>query len=143
MRFELDFTECGLVLRDILLQHVEQRFGLLRAHIDGLEVVDGDVIRRSLADAAEHQKEVPQVHANLHAVGIIFAVFRRVDELNLGGGGLGHRVWGNTGRIWDFLQNFDNRWPWDGVGGNERGGKDEEIYGKSGSRAGTWPNWNS
>ena len=69
--------------RHILLQDVEQRLGLLRADIDALKVVDRDVIRRRLVHPAEHQEEVPQVHADLHAVGIVLAILRGVDELNL------------------------------------------------------------
>src|SRR6185369_15598304 len=30
-RLELDFTECGFILRHVLLQYVQQRFGLLMA----------------------------------------------------------------------------------------------------------------
>ena len=39
-----DFPKRGFILGDVLLKHVEQRLGLLRAEVDALEIVDGHVV---------------------------------------------------------------------------------------------------
>jgi len=45
LRLQLDFAKGGFVLGDVLLQNADQRLGLLRAHVDALEIADGDVLR--------------------------------------------------------------------------------------------------
>ena len=82
LRIELDFAKRVLILGDILLQHIEHRLGLLRALINALKILYRQVLRRALADAAEQQKEVPEVHPHLDAVGVVLAVFGRLDQLN-------------------------------------------------------------
>src|SRR5215475_8217278 len=90
VRLQLDLPESGFVLRDVLLQIVEQRFGLLVTDVDALKIMNRHVVRRRLANTAEHQEEIPKIHANLYAVRIIFAIFRGIDELNLRCGLLRH-----------------------------------------------------
>src|SRR5260370_10280475 len=43
--------------------------------------MDDNVLRRGLSPGAEHKEEVPQVHANLHTIGIVLPVVRRVGQL--------------------------------------------------------------
>src|SRR5271157_4010484 len=90
LRLQFDFAKGGLVLRDVLLQNAEQRLGLLRADVDALETVDDDVLRRGLVHAAEQEKEIPQIHPHLDAVGVALPVVGRVNQLNLGGRRLNH-----------------------------------------------------
>jgi len=67
-----------IVLGDVLLQDVQQRLCLL-----GAEEIpwssDGDAVGRRLAQCAEEEKKVPEIGADLHAVGD-FAIFRRVTS---------------------------------------------------------------
>ena len=90
MGFQLDLPESGFVLGHVLLQDVEQRLGLLGAEVDALEIVDGHHVRGSLVDPAEHEEEIPQIHADLNAIGIVLPVLGGVDQLNLGRGLLRH-----------------------------------------------------
>src|ERR1035438_10461426 len=80
VRLQLDFSEGGLVLRDILRQDVQERLGLLRAQVNTLEVVDQHVLGRGLVHRSEHQEEVPEVDAYLDAIGIALAVIGRVHQ---------------------------------------------------------------
>src|SRR5437763_1814427 len=82
-RLELDFTKCGLILRDVLLQYVQQRFSLLWAEINTLKIVDIHVIRRGLIDHTEQQQKIPKVNANLDAIRVALAVFGCVNQLDL------------------------------------------------------------
>src|SRR5579884_2235395 len=84
LRLELDFPKCRLILIDVLLQNVEQSFRLLRAEIDALKVGNRNAIGRVLIDGAEHQKKVPQVHPDLHAIRIAFAIVGGLGQLDLG-----------------------------------------------------------
>ena len=96
--FEANLAESGFVLAYILLQHVQQRLGLLRADVDPLEVLDLHVFLRGLADMAEHQKEVPEIHPDLHAVGIAFAVVGRFLKYDPGLGRCHRTTWYRTRR---------------------------------------------
>src|ERR1700693_3559803 len=78
VRLQLDFSEGGLVLRDILRQDVQERLGLLRAQVNTLEVVDQHVLGCGLVHRSEHQEEVPEIDAYLNAIGIALAVIRSV-----------------------------------------------------------------
>jgi len=75
MGFQLDFSESRLVLADVLLKDVHQRFCLLRAQINALEILDGDLVGHGLIHHSEAQEEIPEANANLHAVGVILPVF--------------------------------------------------------------------
>lgn len=88
--FELDLPKGRFVLVYVLLEDVEQRLGLLGAQVDALKIVDGHVIRGSLVDPAEHEKEIPKIHADLNAIGIVLPVLGSVNQLNLGRGLLRH-----------------------------------------------------
>jgi hypothetical protein len=82
-RIEFDFSESAFVTDDILLENVEQGLGLLRAQIDSLEIIDFYLGLALLLQGAESEKEIPYVHPHLHAVGVVFAVFGSVDELDI------------------------------------------------------------
>ena len=84
LRIELDFAEGLFVVGDILLKHERQRFGLLRAQIDSLEVAQVDAWAVARNGHAKGEKEIPHTHADLHAVGIAFAIIVGVLNSNLG-----------------------------------------------------------
>src|SRR5208282_3577303 len=84
VRLKFNLAEGCFVLRDILMQDVEQRLGLLRAQIDALKVLNVHGVGSGLADGAEHEKEIPKVDSDLHAVGVTFAIIGAVTELDLG-----------------------------------------------------------
>src|SRR5260221_6311571 len=44
-------------------------------------MVDAHVLWRGLIHSGEHEEEVPQVHANLHTIGVVLAVVWRVGQL--------------------------------------------------------------
>src|SRR5262249_40820422 len=81
---ELDLAKSLLVLSNILSQYMEQRFRLLWAQIDPLEVGDLDLFRCLLPQSAEGEKEVPDAHAYLDAVGVPFTILRGIDQLYIG-----------------------------------------------------------
>src|SRR5215471_3583878 len=81
---QFDLAEGSFILADVLIQHIRQRFSLLRAQEYSLIIRDGNVIRRSLINCPEQEKEVPQADTHLHAVGVRLAVIRGVRKLNLG-----------------------------------------------------------
>ena len=83
-RIELDLAEGGFVVRNVLLEQRHERLGLLRAQINSLEVMKFDLRFRALLHGAEDEKEVPDIDANLHAVGVRLAVFGRLNKLNIG-----------------------------------------------------------
>jgi len=83
-RVELDFAEGAFVVGDVLLEQRHERLGLLRAQINSLEVMKFDLRFRALLHGAEDEKEVPDIDANLHAIGVGLAVFGRLNELNIG-----------------------------------------------------------
>src|SRR5271165_4871586 len=78
VRLKFNLAEGCFVLRDILMQDVEQRFGLLRAQVHALEVLNVYGVGSGLADGAEHEEEIPKVDSDLHAVGVTFAILRAV-----------------------------------------------------------------
>ena len=67
-----------------------QSLGLLRAEIDALEIAHLDLVLARLLQGAEDKKEVPDVDAHLHAVGVVFAVLGGIDELDVGLSWEGH-----------------------------------------------------
>src|SRR5258708_6645513 len=73
-RVELDLAEGGLVSRNVLLQESKQRFGLLRAQVNALHITNLHMRFGLLLEGSEDQKEVPDIHTHLHAVGVILAV---------------------------------------------------------------------
>ncbi len=78
-----DGPEGLFVLGDVLAEDVPQRFGLLRAQINTVRVLDGDVLRRLLMDETEGEEEVPYADAYLNTVGVALAVFLRFCHLDL------------------------------------------------------------
>ena len=53
LRLESNLSKSVLVLRHVLLQHVEERLGLLRTDVNPLKVLNGYVVGRSLIHDAE------------------------------------------------------------------------------------------
>jgi hypothetical protein len=98
-RLEPNLAERGFVLAHILLQHIQQGFGLLRADVDPLEIMDLHVFRRGLVDIAKHQKKVPKVDPDLHAVGVAFAVVGRFVEYDPGLGRCHRTTWYRNGPV--------------------------------------------
>jgi hypothetical protein len=96
LRLELDLAEGRLVLRDILLENVEERLGLLRTDVDTLKIMNLNVVGGRLINFAERQKEIPQVDPHLNAIGVIFAIVRGLHQLDPGSCGLSHRLQSST-----------------------------------------------
>src|SRR5689334_8095244 len=90
-RIQLDFTKRALVTGNILLQDRGQRFGLLRAQINTLEIADFHLGFALLLQRTEYQKEIPDIDSYLHAVGIVLAVFAGIDQLDVGLRWIRHR----------------------------------------------------
>src|SRR5216684_6152751 len=82
-RIKLDFAERALVARDVLLQESEQSLCLLGTQIDPLEVADLDLGLSLLLQSAEDEKEIPDVHAHLHAIGIVLFIVGRIVQLDV------------------------------------------------------------
>src|SRR5205085_2099063 len=85
LRFETNLAEGGFVLADVLVQHVRQRLGLLRAQKDTLIVLNGNTLRRALRYRAKKQEKIPQADAHLNAVGVGFPIIGSVGQLNFRG----------------------------------------------------------
>src|SRR6476660_1622509 len=83
-RIQLDLTKCAFVPGYILLQDGRQGFGLLRTQINSLEIIDLHLRLALLQKRAEYQKEVPDVHPHLHAVGIILAIVGSIAQFDIG-----------------------------------------------------------
>src|SRR5258707_5492569 len=91
-RIQLDLAESIFVARDVLLQQSEQCLGLLRTQIDPLEISNLHLRFALLLQGAKDHKEVPDVYAHLHAVGVAFAVVRRICQLDIGLSWKGHKL---------------------------------------------------
>ena len=78
-RVEFDLAKCPFIAGNILLQQPQQRFRLLRAQINPLEIPDFDLRLGLLLQSTEDQKEVSDVHLYLHAVRVILMVRRVID----------------------------------------------------------------
>src|SRR5581483_7001914 len=78
---KLDFPKGILVLHDVLLQNGKQGLGLLRADIHSLKIRDLDLRLAVLLQGSKHQKKIPDIHPDLNAVGIVFAVGGGVRQL--------------------------------------------------------------
>src|SRR5215469_14969399 len=85
-----DFAKSRLILVHVLLQHVQKSLGLLRADVNPLEILNRNLVRSCLIHTPEQKQEIPQIHANLDAVCIVLAIFRRIGELDLRSGRLRH-----------------------------------------------------
>ena len=72
-----DIAKCHFVLFEVLAEHVPQGFGLLRAEVDALLIVNGHLFRRLLLRRTEGEEKVPYADANLHAIGVGFAWCRQ------------------------------------------------------------------
>ena len=84
-----DGAEVALVLGDVLAEEVVQGLGLLGAEVDALEVFDLHLVGSLLFHGAEDHEEIPDGEANLHAVGVGFAVIRGFVQRDLCVVGLG------------------------------------------------------
>src|SRR5260370_40272961 len=91
-RIKLDFAERALVTGDVLLQESEQSLCLLGTQIYPLEVADLDLGLSLLLQSAEDEKEIPDVHAHLHAIGIVLFIVGRIVKLDVRLGRNAHRL---------------------------------------------------
>src|SRR5690348_9908020 len=82
-RVQLDLAERLFVIREVLLQDVEQRFGLLWAHVDSLKIRDLNLSLGLLLQGSENQEKIPNTGSDLHAVGIAVAVAGGIDDLDI------------------------------------------------------------
>src|SRR5437868_6230786 len=82
VRIEFDLAKGVFVVDQVLLEDGIQSLSLLWAEIYTLEVLYFDAGFVLLLQSSENQKEIPDIHPHLHAVGVIFAVIRSVRELD-------------------------------------------------------------
>src|SRR4029077_15965824 len=94
---QLDLAECAFVSGYILLQDGRQRFRLLWAQINALEIVDFHLGFALLLQSTEYQEEIPDVHPHLHAVGIVLAIVVRVLQCDVGLRWVRHRSFSVAG----------------------------------------------
>src|SRR5437660_4885000 len=71
---ECDGAEGLLVLGQVVAKHIPEGLGLLRTEVYALEVFDSQLVGALLAHGPEDQKEVPDAHADLDAVGVAVAI---------------------------------------------------------------------
>src|SRR5215471_1907234 len=83
-RIELDLSKGALVIGHILLQDGGQRFGLLWAQVDTLEIPHFHLALRLLLHSAKDQEKIPDIYPHLHAVGIGLAIIRRIEDCEIG-----------------------------------------------------------
>lgn len=76
-------AERVFILTHILLQDGEESLCLLGTDVNALEVYDLDLSFALLLQSAEYQEEVPDIDPDLHTVGIVLAVGRSVNQLNV------------------------------------------------------------
>src|ERR1700681_537257 len=82
-RFKFDLAERGLVVGHVLLQERHERLGLLRAEINPLKVSQFHLRLRALLHRPENEEEIPDIHPDLHAVGVGLAVIGGLHELHI------------------------------------------------------------
>src|SRR4029077_14685737 len=80
---KFDLAERGLVVGHVLLQERHERLGLLRAQINSLKVSQFHLRLRALLHRGENEEEIPDIHPDLHAVGVGFAVIGGLHELHI------------------------------------------------------------
>src|ERR1700747_1617800 len=90
-RVEFNLAKGTLISRNVLLENRHKCLCLLRTQIDSLKITDFHLSLALLLQGAEHQEEIPNIYAHLHAVSIVFAVVRRVEQLDIGLRGYGHK----------------------------------------------------
>ena|ERR1039458_8822278 len=81
---QFDLAERALVAGNVLLQNRHQRLGLLRAQIDALKISDFHLSFALLLQSTENQKEIPNIHTHLDAVGIALTIVRSIHEPDVG-----------------------------------------------------------
>jgi hypothetical protein len=82
-RLKFDFAERGLVAAHVLLQQRHERLGLLRAEIDALKIAQFYLGLRALLHGAKNEKEIPDIHPDLDAIGIGLAVVVGLNEFHI------------------------------------------------------------
>src|SRR3569623_1652994 len=75
-RLQSKLAEGRLILRKVVLQHLQQRLGLLRTEINALVVLQLDLLGRILPHGSELKEDVLNAHPDLYAVCIVGAVVR-------------------------------------------------------------------
>jgi len=80
---EFELAECALIAAYVLLQNGHECFGLLRAEVHALEVLDLDLGLALLLHGSEDQEEIPNVDSDLHAIGVVLAILGGIDEFDV------------------------------------------------------------
>ena len=80
---KFDLSESALVARHVLLKNRGERLGLLRAQVDPLKVLQLHLCFTLLLQGSEDQKEIPDIHADLHTVRVILTVVGGVHQFNI------------------------------------------------------------
>ena len=73
-------------------QFIQQRLSLLWTYVYPLKILNCNVIRGGLGDAAEQKQEVPQIHTYLDAISVVLTVIGCIAELDFGTHRLRH-IW--------------------------------------------------
>src|ERR1035438_9279228 len=84
LRLQLDLAEGLLILRDVLVQNIRQSLRLRRAQVHAMMIQDVDAVGPRLVHGAEQEEKIPKADADLHAIGVVFAIVGSVGELDLG-----------------------------------------------------------
>ena len=94
LRFQRKWAEGLLILCEIVSEYIAESLGLLGTEVDTLKIFNLNFFCGFLAHSSEYKKEIPDTHADLHAIGITLVV--GVCLGNLYGGllrvGLAHRT---------------------------------------------------
>lgn len=83
-RIKFDLAKCVLITHYVLLQDGKQRFCLLRAQVNALEILHLNLSLALLLESAENQEEIPHIYTNLNTVRISFPVVRGVNHFDIG-----------------------------------------------------------
>src|SRR6266436_10341701 len=88
---QFDFPEGAFVSGHVVLQNPQQRFGLLWAQIDALEVLNFHLGFTLLQQRSKDQEEIPDIDPNLHAVGVALSIVAGIAQFDVGLIWVGHR----------------------------------------------------
>ncbi len=82
-RIQFDLSKCAFIARDVLMQNGGEGFRLLRAEVDTLKISDLHLRFTLLLQGSEYQEEIPNVHSDLHAIGIVFPIIGSIYHFYL------------------------------------------------------------
>ena len=78
----IELDEGRFVLGEVLYQDVPEGFGLLRAKVNALMILNAELIGALGVGLAENEMKIPDADADLDAVGVGVAVSRGLDHVD-------------------------------------------------------------